>query len=193
MIKLNQIKNLNKPLIFGKKEQANILRKKNNNHFYHEINSFREREKITNSPIKNTNNNYKKLSINKSTRQINSLKNIYDLNKHLNIKSKRNSSVYFYQINSEKNRGSTVNSNDHYETENNGINGRQHKNCSIHEIVDLRNRNNKKNNINNNSSKYQKNEETKNSNTIYIETSPNIKNNSKNGNIYSHNYKFKIM
>ena len=109
-------------------------KKNNNNHLYHEINSFRERDKNTKSPI--INEKKRNLLINISSRQINSLKNSFILNQYMN---NRNDSKYFYRINSENNRNSSINSNDYED-----INRGHHKNYSIHEIVDLRNKNSKK-------------------------------------------------
>ena len=192
VIKLNEMNNLNsKSFLYGKKEQTGLLKKTaNNNHFYHEIKSFREKERECpiNSPIQNFQHN-KKLSVNNSTRQIKSLKNSFDLNFY-NKNSNKNCSAYFSEINSEKNRGDTLKSNDNAIHD---IERTHHKNYSIHEIIDLRNKTNKKNNINNKSFKYSKKEETKNSNTIYADTSPNINNNFKSDNIYTQYYKYKLI
>ena len=140
LFKFNEIKNLSKSFINGTNEPFFVTKKNNNNHLYHEINSFRERDKNTKSPIiniYNINNEKKRnLLINKSSRQINSLKNSFMLNQYMN---NRNDSKYFYRINSENNRNSSINSNDYED-----INRGHHKNYSIHEIVDLRNKNSKK-------------------------------------------------
>ena len=137
LFKFNEIKNLSKSFINGTNEPFFVTKKNNNNHLYHEINSFRERDKNTKSPIYNINDEKKRnLLINKSSRQINSLKNSFILNQYMN---NRNDSKYFYRINSENNRNSSINSNDYED-----INRGHHKNYSIHEIVDLRNKNSKK-------------------------------------------------
>ena len=134
LFKFNEIKNLSKSFINGTNEPFFVTKKNNNNHLYHEINSFRERDKNTKSPI--IDEKKRNLLINKSSRQINSLKNSFILNQYMN---NRNDSKYFYRINSENNRNSSINSNDYED-----INRGHHKNYSIHEIVDLRNKNSKK-------------------------------------------------
>ena len=53
LFKFNEIKNLSKSFINGTNEPFFVTKKNNNNHLYHEINSFRERDKNTKSPIIN--------------------------------------------------------------------------------------------------------------------------------------------
>ena len=156
-----KILNLSKSYIIVNKEKNHkILNKNNNNsnknHTYHEISSFSGRKGKPNiNSIKNCCYN-KKLIINNSTSQINPI-NKYSYSKEKNINGI--ASPYSIKTNNEKKVFNNQNKNN-YNTE------RQHNNYSIHEIIE----------INNNRKKYN-NKEYKNSNNIYIDTSPSKYNN----------------
>ena len=185
LIKWNEIKNLRNSFVHRNQEQEknnnighainnNI---NNNNHTYHEISSFSGRKQEVNKrPTKKiyNNNSYnineKRLLNNNSYQQIkyhkssNFVLNDYRTNRNV-------SSSDFYNLKFEKNK--RIFQNDcNYDTD------RHHKNYSIHEIIEIKNKN-KQFNTKRRGCFLRPYEECKNSNSngVYIATSPdyNIK------------------
>ena len=185
-LQLNEINNLGKSFINGNKQGIckTEINNINKNHVYHEINSLeRKKEKEKSLPTQKSDyvydKNKKNFFINNSSRQTSLNNNNFVFYPEINNMNNYNHEIY--KVNNKENKNEYLNNN--YETE------RYLQNYSIHEIIDIKNKNRRNNYL----SKYSKTfEETKNENTIYVETSPNSYHNYQNiENIPAKYYKYK--